>query len=91
MAFATTNVRVAPGPDQSYVTTGSWTGEVGNAAGTIKVPGARLLKAVFWPNLASGGPSEVIYGTGSGVLPITVTVAEHKNTVTAGTFEITSQ
>lgn len=90
MAFSTSNVVVGRDGD-TWCTRGQWTGNIGDAPGTIKVPGALLLDCAFNPNLASGGPSGPIAFSGTGTLPITVTVGPYNVNVTAGTFVIKSK
>lgn len=46
MAFATTNVQVAP-VGNGWRLTGEWTGAVGDAAGTVSVGGARVTAIAF--------------------------------------------
>lgn len=91
MPFATSNVIQARGGD-TWVMRGQWTGNIGDAPGTIKVPGAQLISADFYTNFASGagGPS-MVNGSGSGTLPITVTIDTYNANVTAGTFRIESK
>lgn len=90
MAFATSNVVCGRSGD-AWETRGSWTGGIGDAAGTIKVPGAQVLRVDINPNLSSGGPNMPVAFSFSGSLPVTVTLGPINEVVTAGTFCILSK
>lgn len=90
MAFATSNVRVES-LGHSWLTTGTWTGAVGDAAGTLTVPGQQVLSGKFDTNLSSGGPTAPVawsFSASNGVS--TVSVYYHQ-TVTDGKFAIISR
>ena len=90
MAFATSQLRTEP-IGASWLTTGKWTGSVGDAAGSISVPGALVLGAQFSVNQSSGGPVEYVpWSYTAGTNPSAVTVY-NKETVTAGQFFIISR
>ena len=57
MAFATSQVKVES-TGSHWRTTGKWTGAIGDAGGTISVPGMEVTDAAFEQNLSSGGPGE---------------------------------
>ena len=90
MAFATSQIKTES-IGSSWLTTGKWTGAVGDAAGTITVRGQEVLSADFYHNKATGGPvnkPEVSWTASAGIA--TVTVANYA-TVTAGRFSIISR
>ena len=85
MAFATSNV-VRDGGGSFAVMRGSWTGTVGDSAGTVTGNG-NVISADFWDN-NSVTPGQVIpvrMSTTSGVWTVTVPYGQ---TVTSGTFRI---
>ena len=90
MAFATSQVRTESA-GSSWRTTGKWTGAVGDAAGTLTVPGAEVLSAAFLPNKSTGGPANppsVSWTSTGGVATITVS---NYVTVSDGRFDILSR
>lgn len=90
MAFAASQIRVEP-IGSAWLTSGKWTGAVGDTTGTVKVPGALVLGAQFSHNLASGGPVQVVpWSYTAGTNPSTVTI-HNGSTVTAGQFFIISR
>lgn len=90
MAFATSQV-VLRRADDAWRTTGKWTGSVGDAAGTLTVPGMQVDEVVFKNNLATGGPANdpvVTFSASGGLITVTVTNAV---AVTNGFFTIVSR
>ena len=90
MAFATSEV-VLRRADDAWRTTGRWTGAIGDAAGTITVPGMRVDEAVFNNNLATGGPANspaVTFTSSGGIVTVTV---HNAVTVSGGFFTIVSR
>lgn len=89
-SIVTSNVVVGRAGD-CWETRGTWTGGIGDSAGTIKVPGSQVFRVDLNPNLASGGPSMPVAWSSSGTLPVTVTVGPYNLSVTGGTFSILSR
>ena len=90
MAFATSQVVVAA-TGGMHRTTGKWTANANDAAGTIKVPGMLVRQAKFLSNLTTGGPAQdphVSWAASAGTS--TVTVNLFPVTVSSGSFEILS-
>ena len=90
MAFSTSNL-VVQAQGNCWMTSGTWSGAVGDADGTLGVQGALVLHAVFNDNSTSGGPIQPVPWsyTASGQVS-TVTVANRK-AVTNGTFVVWSR
>lgn len=71
----------------TYMLTGTWTGSLGDASGSVTGKG-HCISARFDTNKASGGPSNAIVpqiSNSSGTWTVTVPYSE---TVTAGTYSI---
>ena len=85
MAFATANV-VRDNGGSNNILRGSWTGSVGDSAGTVTGRG-RALSADFSPHLTAGPDNKIPtqISKSSGVWTVTV---PYNQAVTAGTFEI---
>ena len=84
MAFATSNVGKVPLGQGRWVTTGLWTGSVGDATGTLTLTGAKVYGFQFWSNASGSYVMAPASYTVSGNL-ITLTV-ENIAGVTDGTF-----
>lgn len=90
MAFAD-SLKRTESLGSSWLTTGKWTGTVGDAAGTITVPGQQVLSAQFDTNLSSGGPTGPVawsYTASNGISTVSV---YHHQTVTDGRYAIVSR
>lgn len=87
MAFSTSNVRTGTAGDLKMIA-GDWTGQAGDAPGTMTVAGGRIYLASFNGNASTPTVDEEavgISGPSSGLM--TVSVYYHEN-VTAGQFLI---
>jgi hypothetical protein len=83
MAFATQNVRRSAFGDLK-VTAGDWTGNAGDANGTLNVEGGRVYHAEF--SIQDGTtPSQYVPWTTSSVNPVAISVA-NRQTTTTGRF-----
>ena len=54
MAFATSNIKSCSLGGSVKLTTGDWTGAVGDAAGSLVVAGGKVYGKEFMTNLSSG-------------------------------------
>lgn len=89
MAFATSNVIGGPIANRFFLQ-GDWTGNSGDAAGTIQVAGGRVWESEFYTQSTSpGGPtaSQVPIGISVNAPYVTLQVYNHEE-VTAGRFFI---
>lgn len=89
MAFATTNLNYMPMGIRSCLQ-GDWTGNSGDATGTVTLSGGRVYSAEFFTQPTTpGGPtaSQVPVGVTTSGSQITVQVYNHEE-VTAGRFQI---
>ena len=88
MPFATTNVRRSNLGGGHKITTGDWTGQVGDATGTIVVQGGVVHAAEFRENLA-GSTIRANWSDAAGTAGNTRTLTvENIAAVTAGKFWI---
>lgn len=89
MAFTTSNVIGGPIANRFFIQ-GDWTGNSGDAAGTVQVAGGRVWEADFLTQATSpGGPTASLVPTGITVAApyVTVQVYNHEE-VAAGRFFI---
>lgn len=89
MAFSTSNVIGGPLGNRFFLQ-GDWTGNSGDAAGTLQVAGGRVWQAEFFTQATSaGGPtaSQVPVGLTTVAPYVTVQVYNHEE-VTAGRFVV---
>jgi hypothetical protein len=89
MAFATSNLNGGPYFNR-FKLEGDWTGNSGDAVGTVQLAGGRVYEANFYTQATSpGGPtaSQVPIGVSVVAPYITVQVYNHEE-VTAGRFTI---
>ena len=88
MAFAATNIKSCSLGGAVKLTTGDWTGAVGDAAGSLEVAGGKVYGAQFLTNLSSGPQEAVIKESHSGTAGILTFGVDNSTTVTDGTFHI---
>lgn len=89
MSFATANLNYSPLGTRSKLE-GDWTGNQGDATGTVTVSGGRVYEAIFHTQPSTpGGPTANIVpvGVSTSGSQITVQVYNHEE-VTAGRFTI---
>lgn len=84
MPFSTSSVSKQGLGNGRYLTTGDWSGAVGDATGTVTLTGANVYGFQFWSNVAGGYVQAAASYTVSGNL-ITFTV-ENVSAITDGTF-----
>lgn len=87
MPFATSNIRRTNLGGGLKLTAGQWTGDVGDAAGTVTVQGGAVYGAEFKSNAAGGNKAPWTDAAGSAGNTRTLTV-ENIQSVTAGVFWI---
>jgi len=88
MAFATTNIKSCSLGGAVKLTTGDWTGAVGDAAGTLGLAAGKVYGAQFLTNLTTGPQEPVIRFSPSGTAGIVTLTVNNDMAVTAGTFSI---
>ncbi len=86
MAFATTNLSAGVSGNHRTVS-GSWSGVVGDAAGSIAIGSANVISYDFDPNLTTGPTEKPICSASTSGNTTTLTVYNHQ-TVTSGKFRI---
>ena len=89
MAFTTSNLTYSPLGVRSCVQ-GDWTGNIGDAAGTLQLAGGRVYEANFETQATSpGGPTanKVPVGISINAPYITLQIYNHED-VTAGRFQV---
>ena len=86
MAFAATNVKTRGLSPSLKITTGKWTGSVGDGTGTMTLQGGVCFGGQLWQNTAGGWVQAPFSFTASGNL-ITLTV-ENVAPVTDGYFHV---
>jgi len=92
MAFAITGQTSVNLGGGLIITTGQWTGAVGDAAGTLSVRGGAVMLKNFYLNDASGYADPVPVVDVTGALAGTRDLTIYNNvTCTAGTFVILSR
>lgn len=86
MAFATTNIRTGVvGPLRFYC--GDWTGNQGDASGTLTLNGGRIYFRHFWNQDADNQKEQPLVDVSASGATLTVTVHNHMD-VTSGRFFI---
>ena len=88
MAFATSNIKSASIGGALKLTTGDWSGEAADAAGTMTVAAGKVYLAQFLPNITSGPYQPAIAISPSGPAGIVTVTVYNSAGVTAGTFSI---
>lgn len=88
MAFAATNVKSCSLGGAIKLTTGDWTGAIGDAAGSFVVAGGKVYGAQFLSNLTTGPQEPDIKVSPSGTAGYVTVSVNNNMTVTAGTFSI---
>lgn len=90
MAFATSNVKSCSLGGNFRLTTGDWSGNQADAAGTMTVAAGKVYQAQFLPNITSGEYQPEIRISPSGTSGILTVTVYNSADVTAGTFSIIS-
>lgn len=88
MAFAASNVKSCSLGGAVKLTTGDWTGAVGDAAGSFVVAGGKVYGLKFLTNLSTGPQEPVIKVSPAGTAGYVTLTINNTMTVTAGTFSI---